>query len=228
VGNLAEPLTLGLGILGGVVDIWTLKKAIETKEPKLVIEKIYVANFSFFPTIEVRRFIIAKVRNVGESSANHCIGTMFSNDIDKKEFKLHWADIPYAALRNSTTPIDIKPNETRDLDIAFSVGGIINTAENRTMTSAPTIATGSNISPMGTFDALQYTQEYMNKESLDGAWVATPFALLACKSVKEDYLKPGDYLARIKIMTDVDGQGDEKLIVINSTPTWSDLNAIAR
>lgn len=225
---MTEPLTLGLAILGGAVDIWTLKKAIETKEPQLVIEKIYVANFSFFPTNEIRRFIIARVRNVGKSSANNCIGTLISRDTSKGEFKLHWADIPYAPLRNSTTPIDIKPNEPRDLDIAFSVGGIMNNAERETLTSSATYITGSNVATMGTFDPSKYTQEYMMKEPLEGAWVATPFALLTCKNIKEDYLKPGDYLARIKLVTDVDGQGDEKLILIVSTPKWYDLHAKGR
>jgi hypothetical protein len=222
---LTDPLSLGLALIGGAVDIWTLKSVIGTKEPKLVIERIYVANFSFVPTHELRRFIIARVRNVGKSSATGCIGLLISGDTIEREYKLHWADIPYAALRDSTTPIDIKPKEPRDLDIAFSVGGIKTSAKEETLTSAPTYATGSNISTMGTFDLSKSTAMYTVNEPLEGAWVATPFALLTCENTPEAHLKPGAYLTRVKIMTDVDKQGDEKLIVIESAPKWSDLKA---
>jgi hypothetical protein len=208
-----------------LVDLWTLKNIIHTDKPKLVIERIYTANFVFVSTNELRRFLIAKVRNVGKSSATNCTGSLISGDTIEKEYKLHWADTPYAPLRDSTTPIDIKPDETRDLDIAFSVGGLKTSAMEATLTSAPTYPTGSNISMMGTFDASKNTTMNTIKKPLEGSWVATPFALLTCEKVPQAYLKPRDYLARLKVSTDVEKQGDEKLLVIRSTPNWSNLEA---
>lgn len=223
--EMVDPLSTGLALLGALKTIWELKEKISSNEPKLIIEKIYAGDFIFVDNKEQRRFVIATVRNVGKSLATRCMGFLTSDQTVEGEYKLHWADTPYAPLRNSAQPIDISPNEARDLDIAFSMGGIGAGLKQGVLTSSPSIVTGSNFPMKGTFDTYRSQMGYVTKQPLIGSWVATPIALLNCPNVPQAYLKPNNYEAEIRVSTDKEKQGDEKKIRILSTASWTDLDA---
>jgi hypothetical protein len=223
---MVDIIGTGLSLLGAATTIWELKDKISSNEPKLIIEKISVGNFIFVDDKELRRFVIARVRNVGKSLATRCIGYLASEQTIEKEYALHWADTPYAPLRNSTQPIDINPNEPRDLDIAFSLGGIESDSKQFVCTSSPTYTvTGSNISMKGTYDTYRSHIGYAIKKPSVGSWVATPMALLNCPNVSQAYLKPGSYEAIIGVSTDTAKQGDKKKIQILSAESWKNLDA---
>lgn len=223
-----EWIVRGIGIsfiicaIGGFLGI--IKKQNENmQEPKLRIEDIFPKKFKFDVSKENRCFIIAKVRNVGQSTAKGCWGCFESSQTIKKNYKLHWADTPYRKLRDSTQPVDIAPNETRDLDIAFSLGGYGENTDNA-VTSSPTFLSESNVDLRGTFDPSRVQINYDAVNPPEGAWIATHLALLYSPDFPEDFLKPGEFRGIVRVSTGEASQGDEKEIIIVTTVKWTDLN----
>jgi hypothetical protein len=184
-------------------------------KPKLVFEKIYVANFSVPKAKEfkVARFVIATVRNVGGVAARECLGIASSEARDLKEYKLHWSDTEYKPLRDTAETVDIPPQTTRDLDVAFSVGGAksvgsfganrqVGYVVARMSGSVPAIGTTvvnlvSEYPPtVGTVPSVRVNASapepsiFEQEESLTGAWIAVPLALCFPQEGSEFRLRP--------------------------------------
>jgi hypothetical protein len=225
--NLSEPISTSLAVFGALKMAWELKDKIQKrgKKPKLIIEKIYVANFIYQPDNPLSRFVIASVRNIGKSLAERCMGYLESEQTLQKEYKLHWADTPYTQFRNSAEPVDMPSNESRDLDIAFSLGGKGKNASQGFVTTSPIIVTGApGLSTMGTYDPHLAKTRLITEEYSVGSWIAMPIALSYAPNVSQAYLEIGSYEVTVRVQPSKDGEGDKKRLRIISTRMWNALD----
>jgi hypothetical protein len=193
-----------------------------------------------YPNNHYRKFIILTIRNSGEEEALSCHARLFSNDTPQNEYPLHWAVTPYTTSRDHSEAIDILPKETRDLDIAFSVGGTytVNIGESTTYTittiqpsTRPTSGTvdprfivhGTGASPIISDDN---TRIMRFEGPRSGAWIALPLALSMPELVDQARLEPGRYEAKIRIYP-INGEPLECNLVITSSVDWERLDYIS-
>jgi len=210
--------------------VWEAGKALGRwrGRPKLRIEKIYVQNFGapLEPSKRyLRRFVIATVRNVGKRTALRCMGYLYSQETRQEEFKLHWADTPYTRARDTAEPVDIVAGETRDLDIAFSVGGKVDDitlAREDTFQSSPTYHAVVGGETLQT----ELARESIIDMKSTGAWIAIPIALRRPVYESQAYLKPGEYDVTVKVQPNLEGEGDELKLKIISEVAWDKLDAL--
>jgi hypothetical protein len=223
-----------IGIALSLFDIST-KIAGEMKkrrdEPVLRIETILVQDFKFPDETgsmgqqksAVRRFIIAKIINVGRKPADGCVGYLESDQTIIDQYKLHWADIEYLALRNSTTPITIQPGESRDLDIAFTIGEPSSDSTALTSGQPISVTTGQPISlrsiSFGSSSAVPIEQPQG-----PGAWVANPIGLCYPTNSSQAYLKPGKYKMDLRVVPNV-GKSDQLELLVTAPEDWKKLTA---
>jgi len=247
--KMAEPIKMSIDVIRTAITIWEIGKKVfksikRTKEPKLIIEKIYVANFVFQPSDVVRKFLIAKVRNVGQTIAERCAGYLESEQTLQTEYKLHWADTPYTGARDTAEPIDIPAGESRDLDIAFSKRGKttpeqislavstsspIITGKIVGTTVAETVAVaGDIVFPSGTSvpkPLVSSLNTIETEKEARGSWIAIPIALSYPVPISQAYLAPGEYEVKVKVQPTRYGKGDEKRLKLISGEEWDKLDA---
>lgn len=216
-------------------------------KPTLRIEKVYIQNFQYLKTypIHYRRFIIAKIRNVGRKGATGCLGKISIDEKGLTDIKLHWADEPYEIRRDSAIKINLAPNEPRDLDIAFSVCGgqspktkkepvfttgvgplvSVNALGGTIYSTKKTTHDRSSTLTRGTYDpyVIPSDSNYLAKSDkeeridppLKGAWIASHLAIGNPIYNSRDYLRPGRYHAEIEVICE-NGSGHRgKLVIIS-------------
>ena len=153
------------------------------------------------------------------------------------EYPLHWAVTPYTTSRDHTEPIDILPNETRDLDVAFSIGGTIPTSDR--ISTSTTTNTSESFHTAGTIDPRYFVSGTGAHPTVwrsedrspvvriegprSGAWVALPLALTIPELADQARLEPGQYHVEIEVFT-INGNGDHCALTIISSPNWEELN----
>lgn len=211
-------------------------------EPNLRIEKCRSGIFEF-PNNHIRKFIILTIRNTGNEEALSCHARLSSNDTLQTEYPLHWAVTPYTTSRDHAEAIDILPHETRDLDIAFSIGGTIPTTPTSggvftSKTTSKSFRTEGTIDPKYLVYGSGADPPIWRSENRSpvvrspvvriegprsGAWIALPLALTMPDLANQAKLKPGQYHVEIEIFT-INGNGDRCALTIMSSLNWEELN----
>jgi len=246
-----------LGMIGNAVTVFEVAMDLGTvfqrwkNRPKLVIEKVYVANFAVPKaknTGGTARFVIATVRNVGGVAARECLGVAHSEARELKEYKLHWSDTEYKPLRDTAESVDISPQTARDLDVVFSVGGAkpvglvganrqVGYVVARTSGSAPVVGatvvnlTSESSPAVGTVPSLrantgvQLPSIFEEEEQLSGAWIAVPLALCYPQEGSDVHLPPGNHHLELSVRPSDYGEGDQMGLEIASPESWQELAA---
>jgi hypothetical protein len=74
-----------------------------------------------------RRYVVLHVKNLGRRVASHCVAhakaTYLSSSKERIETELHWARHQVEYITTGARSIDILPNDTERLDVAFSQQG---------------------------------------------------------------------------------------------------------
>jgi len=208
-------------------------------DPHLVFERCYSMVFQY-PNGHIRKFIISTVRNTGEEEALSCQGRLYSSDTPESEYPIHWAGTPYTTSRVEAETIEILPGESRDLDIAFSIGGTIppsiSTAQISTST---TTTTHESLSTSGTVDprfivhgtgahptvwrSEDRTQRARVEGPRNGAWIALPLALSMPHLANQAKLEPGEYHVEVEVLT-INGTGARCALTIISSENWEEMS----
>jgi hypothetical protein len=201
--------------------------------PELKIECCYSYIFRY-PNNHYRKFIILTVRNIDKEEALACHARLFSNDTPQKEYPLHWAVTPYTTSRDHAEAIDILPHETRDLDVAFSIGRTYPSTSTREDTSVlVTTETSESYQTAGTVDprfivhgtgarpfVWRSDDTYFGDRiegPKSGAWIALPIALTMPEIAGQARLEPSKYDVEVEIFT-INGQGDKcKLTIVRGS-----------
>lgn len=132
----------------------------------------------------VRRFCCLVFK--GEVLAERCYATLeLINKPDNADrfHSLHWADTPYTR-KAFAEPVDIEPGALARLDIVFT------TEEGE-----------EAISPV-TSGRIQ-TETIRGVTGVEGAWIATPISLSWPMVNNQNYLPPGEYQAKLEIVSEV-------------------------
>jgi len=210
-----------------VIDtVWKIGEAIlkDINRPHLVVEEIKVCNYMYPSNLgdHYRRFLIARIRNVGNERAENCLAHLETPTIPEREFKLHWVDLPYEPRRDSAQKIDLEPQEAMDLDIVFSVCGKeppkIEVEPDLTSGTIyftppeprPSVTQDPNVA-RGTYDPSLFTTPKTNGGMLidarlpanikySGVWVANPYALYNPDGYREAFLSPGIHKISVDIL----------------------------
>lgn len=208
-------------------------------EPNLKIERCRSRIFKY-PNNHIRKFITLTIRNIGNEEALSCHARLSSNDTPQTEYPLHWAVTPYTTSRDHAEAIDILPKETRDLDVAFSIGGTIPTtptsggiSTSTTTTTSESFRTEGTIDPRylvygSGADPLIWRSENRTpvvkiEGPRIGAWIALPLALTLPELADQAKLEPGQYHVKIEIFA-INGSGDLCALTIKSSLNWKELN----
>jgi hypothetical protein len=221
---------MGNPVVKGITERIAGSKVVEHYEsphPKII--QIYTDNFYYFRTDppHYRRFVIGKVRNKGKRTATNCWARISIDELGLAEIPLHWADESYNIRRNSMDMIELPPDVSRDLDIAFSVLGsefekipsvsITGTVTGTTITGSEETSitdyglTTQPSSTRGTFSpevvgsdsnklkrTLVESKERKVEPPLNGAWLASHLVIANPMVRSEHYLPPIEPVKRYR------------------------------
>jgi hypothetical protein len=203
----------------------------------------------------LRKFVCVAVENLGTEIARRCLGVLAilapESAHRPRDFKLHWADTDYTLETDTAEAVDIYPETTRRLDVAFTLPSDQEPVE-RSMASgeirslSATIGSGlSNDQPliraMGTAQITsgptpchhlgsgQLPGTYSKESTLaaaatqqGGCWIAIPIALCAPHVATQAYLKPAEYIIQVRVLCE-NGDGETKTFRLTSPQTWDGL-----
>lgn len=226
-------------------------KVVEHYEsPHLKIEEIYADDFYYFRTDppHYRRFVIGKVRNKGKMTATNCWVRISIDELGLTEIPLHWSDESYDIRRISMDMIDLPPDVSRDLDIAFSVlGSEFIKIPSVCTTGTVTVSEGTAITDYSQTQSARGTlnPEVVGSDSnklirtvvemsegkveppLDGAWLASHLVIANPIVGSEHYLSPIEPVKRYRGKLEVicgNGEGDslDMVLLVYPNPTKLD------
>jgi hypothetical protein len=194
--------------------IWTIAKDLKwiKDQPQVIVQEINAHDIKLIqPGDHYCRFILLKVRNVGERTARGCLGHL--EDENGNEFKLHWSDESWDFRRNSAPKITLEPTEPRDLDVAFSIYGNLKPVVSITSSDPVIYATQTELdrlpgtlipstSMLGThnvppFDNIRF---FLPVSPRKGAWVATPSVPHDLPENCREHLSPVIHKMKIRII----------------------------
>jgi hypothetical protein len=210
----------------------------ETKCPILPTIKIEKCREEVFcdPCGHHRKLVLLTVRNIGEEIAASCLGRLTSKDTPQEEYKLHWVGTDVEVGRDDAIPVDILPQEPRELDVVFSIGGTLPpgatyTLKGTSKSTRPTTGTFWRPPDHAYMDKKDFINSENNLEREEvfhfegpksGAWIAMPFALWDPELAKQARLESGRYDVTC-LVHPINGHGDNCNFTIISSDNWMGL-----
>lgn len=156
------------------------------------------------------------IRNVGKRTAKRCIAqyeilTPINLGNLEKVNKLHWADKDYGYKTDEPEPIEIGSDETRRLDVFFSLSPITSSKGSIKDYYVSSNAMNAYTSGQPIFYSIIGSESSRNQ--IKGSWMAIPIALrnviINNQDVPQARLSPRTYEIKIKVWCE-NGKGDEK------------------
>jgi hypothetical protein len=137
---VAQPATLAANTgwqtffsLGGIAGILSLFWQVVregltfSRRPRLRILRLEPGRDIFDVDSRDRRFVTVQVKNLGRRFARGCVAQIEASSSpgrkDLRPLALHWADTPIEYTTTGARGVDIPPNGTWRLDVAFSRAG---------------------------------------------------------------------------------------------------------
>lgn len=210
-----------------------------TKGPIIPTLKIEGCREEIFtdPMGHHRKVVLLRVRNIGEEIAVSCLGRLTSNDTPQEEYKLHWVGTDVEVGRDDAIRVEISPQESRELDVAFSIGGTLPpgaTFALKSISKSTRPTSGTRWRPA---ESVYLDSDYSINTENDpereepvfhfegpkiGAWIAIPFALWDPELAIQARLEPGRYEVTC-LVHPTNGHGDSCNFTIISSHNWEEL-----